>query len=47
LVNSVPAGHGVDRSESNAAARTATILPFTRRTSARSPCRNRLPRVRS
>jgi hypothetical protein len=47
LANSVPAGHGVDRSESNAAARTATILPFTRRTSARSPCRNRLPRVRS
>jgi hypothetical protein len=42
-----PAGHGVDRSESNIAARTATILPFMRPTPARSPCRNRLPRVRS
>jgi hypothetical protein len=42
-----PAGHGVDRSESNAAARTATILPFVRPTPARSPRRSRLPRVRS
>jgi hypothetical protein len=42
-----PAGHGVDRSESNIAAGGATILPFTRPIAARSPCRNRLPRVRS
>ncbi len=45
--NRFPAGHGVDRSESSIAAGTATILPFTRPTPARSPCRNRLPRVRS
>ncbi len=42
-----PAGHGVDRSESNITAGSATILPFTRPTPVRSPCRNRLPRVRS
>ncbi|HZF35445.1 MAG TPA: HGGxSTG domain-containing protein [Candidatus Angelobacter sp.] len=42
-----PAGHGVDRSESNTAAGSATILPFRRPTPARSPCRSRLPRVRS
>jgi hypothetical protein len=46
-VNPFPAGHGVDRSESNAADGGATILPFTRPTSAGSPCRSRLPRVRS
>jgi hypothetical protein len=42
-----PAGHGVDRSESNAAARSATILPFARPKPVQPPCRNRLPRVRS
>ena len=43
-----PAGHGVDRSESSIAAGSATILPFTRRPkTVRSPCRSRLPRVRS
>ena len=47
LVDPVPAGHGVDRSESNAAAGGSTVLPFPRPTPARSPCRNRLPRVRS
>jgi hypothetical protein len=39
-----PAGHGVDRSESNA---NATILPFPRLNPVRSPGRSRLPRVRS
>jgi hypothetical protein len=47
LADPFPAGHGVDRSESNIAAGSATILPFARPTPARSPCRNRLPRVRS
>jgi hypothetical protein len=47
LVDPFPAGHGVDRSESNLAAGGATILPFTRPALLRSPCRNRLPRVRS
>jgi hypothetical protein len=49
VVNPIPApaGHGADRSESNAAAGSATVLPFRRPTPARSPCRNRLPRVRS
>jgi hypothetical protein len=47
LVPPSPAGHGVDRSESTIAAGGATILPFTRPTPARPPCRNRLPRVRS
>jgi len=42
-----PAGHGVDRSESNAAARTATILPFPRPNPVQPRCRNPLPRVRS
>jgi hypothetical protein len=45
--NRFPAGHGVDRSESNAAARTAAILPFARPASVGSPCRSRLTRVRS
>jgi len=47
LASPSPAGHGVDRSESNIAAGSATILPFTRPTSVRSQCRNRLPHVRS
>jgi hypothetical protein len=49
VVNPIPApaGHGVDRSESNAAAGSATVLPFRRPTPARSRCRNQLPRVRS
>jgi len=43
-----PAGHGVDRSESNnTTGGGATILPFTRPAPGRAPCRNRLPRVRS
>ena len=43
-----PAGHGVDRSESNiAAAPSAAILPFPRRNTAEPPRRNPLPRVRS
>ncbi len=49
-----PAGHGVDRLESNIAAGSAAVLPFARplspRESAagwRSRSRNRLPRVRS
>jgi hypothetical protein len=56
---SVPAGHGVDRSESNAAAGGAVVLPFARPAShaarpprdrvksAPSQRRNRIPRVRS
>ncbi len=53
LANRFPAGHGVDRSESNAAARDAVILAFAKpRSRARvknpqSSCRNRLPRVAS
>jgi hypothetical protein len=47
LASRSPAGHGVDRSESNAAAETATILPFARPKPVPSSCRNRLPRVRS
>ena len=39
-----PAGHGVDRSKSNA---STTILPFSRPNSVQPPCRSRLPRVRS
>jgi hypothetical protein len=57
LVNRAPAGHGVDRSESNAAVGDAVVLPFAWPTShasararvkgARSPHRNRIPRVGS
>jgi hypothetical protein len=45
---SVPAGDGVDRSESSIPAGHATILPFVRPPRpVQSPCRNRLRRVRS
>jgi len=43
-----PAGHGVDRSESDITlARTATILPFPRPKPVQPYCRNPLPRVPS
>jgi hypothetical protein len=59
LPASVPAGHGVDRSESNVAPGDAVVLRFAKPASrpagapparvkcARSPCRNRIPRVGS
>jgi hypothetical protein len=47
LANRFPAGHGVDRSESNIAAGSATVFRFVRPKAVQSPCRNRLLRVRS